>query len=266
MLLYCVILAMLFFNIINFFNIVEMHRKCWHCKKEWFLVSVIILVVWVSSFYGAGISGGFSFNIIVFSLTGCLGFAFHKEVDREKILLASVIAFLILIFALWKLYICGFEIIQVLGLITSFVAGVSIYLYVKYSFALSEKAGLSATQILATRYYIMIIFLLFIIPKNSVDITLKAADLYLYLSILAISVVSFIIPLFLVQKGIIKSGVDMHVMIMAFIPFFTSIIEVLFGDNFDTTEIVFSVILACILLYDKRYKLIETLHKPTRET
>ncbi len=247
----------LYFNLINITNLKKIYLDCLKNKIQWILVMIIVLVMWATTMIGPGKIGASLFNFIYFAWLGAIGLFMISLRDWKKNSLKFYFAICVLILIASNIY---FELrlsmsSQTLwGILLALIGGTASFIYFKQSQALAKNANLSATQVLAVRFYLSIFILLIIIPKH---------HLYEYFSLLnsinliILAFFSLIIPLYFSQKALEKITSEQHAIINSLCPIVTGILqEVIFYDIKVEQMIVFilySLAIAGFYFINKHY-------------
>jgi len=230
-LLITAIIATLYFNLINRNHIKKIYFDCSNNKIQWLTVMLIVLMMWSTTMVGPGKIGASLFNFIYFAWLGMLGFLMlsFKNWEKYRIKFYFGICLFILIIAnvLLELH-SSFSYDALYGIAMALLGGTASFIYFKQSQNLAKKANLSATQVLAVRFYLSIIILVFIIPKHSIENYLTLSN---SISLILLTLFSLIIPLYFSQKALEKITSEQHAIINSSCPIITGIIqEILFND------------------------------------
>jgi len=230
-LLITAIIATLYFNLINRNHIKKIYFDCSNNKIQWLTVMLIVLMMWSTTMVGPGKIGASLFNFIYFAWLGMLGFLMlsFKNWEKYRIKFYFGICLFILIIAnvLLELH-SSFSYDALYGIAMALLGGTASFIYFKQSQNLAKKANLSATQVLAVRFYLSIIILVFIIPKHSIENYLTLSN---SISLILLTLFSLIIPLYFSQKALEKITSEQHAIINSSCPIITGILqEILFND------------------------------------
>lgn len=244
-------IASIYFNLINRHDLKKIYLDCWNNKTQWMLVMLIVLVMWGTSMIGPGVLGASLFNFIYFAWLGMLGFISlslqNWPENRNKVyfgicllILNSINVFFELRSALSYSVICG--------IVLSLAGGTASFVYFKQSQALAKKAHLSATQVLAVRFYLSILAILIFLPKHHI------AHYFTWINLINFIVLAFfslIIPLYFSQKALEKITSEQHAIINSLCPLITGIVqEMIFNDvKKEQMVIYFAYFLAILSFY-----------------
>ena len=242
-------IATLYFNLVNIGKLKPIYLACWHEKKMWLAIMISVLVMWCCTMTGPGLIGASLNNFMYFGWLGVLGFislGLQKEKkSRSKLYFGLMIVGLMAI-AIFDTVNHGLTKGNILGLLIGIIGGTASFIYLKQSQILLSKIKLSATQILAIRFYLTIIVLFFVIPKDSFSLYLTWKSMG---ELIILAFMSLIIPLFFMQKALEKITSEQNAIIMSLSPVVTAFIQELLFNNVEFKFIVvyllyFSIILA----------------------
>lgn len=230
-LLITTILASIYFNLINRKNFKKIYADCFQNKKQWFSVMAIVLIMWSTTMIGPGKIGASLFNFIYFAWLGTLGFLSlnfqNPEKYKKQFYFALCLGTLIFINVFIELR-SSFSFSALAGITLALSGGTSSFIYFRQSQALAKSAHLSATQVLAVRFYLSITVLLFFLPSYQVR---EYLTLFNSLNLILLAFFSLIIPLYFSQKALEKITPEQHAIINSLCPLVTGILqEMAFND------------------------------------
>ena len=220
------IIATLYFNGINLGHLRSMHAHCWQHKSLWLSIMAIILVMWYSTMTGPGMIGASLYRFLYFAWLGMLGFwflAFKKPTINRQSLLCGLFVVVLLAGLLgdyfWR---HAWSMHELIGIALPLVGGTASFVYFKQSEALTKRTQLTATQVLAIRFYLTIVVLLLLVPTHH-SIALLTPMHLLILAVVA--VFSLIIPLYCMQKALEKIGSERNAILISLAPIVTAFLE-----------------------------------------
>ncbi len=217
------ILASLYFHLINIHKIKAMYQAAWQHKKHWLSLMVLVSVIWPCTFYGSSL-GPTVFILIYFVIMTLLGlFSYSRAYPQTRVIVCITGFGLLILLGILFGHFYFIKSLPLLGF--SVVAGLSGFLYKKQSYAFSKETHLKPTQILALRFWLLILLCAFLAPKISPDSFFTWSNLWI---ILVIAVTSLILPLYFNQKGIMDAGPDKNAIICGYTPTGTYLLGVLF--------------------------------------
>ena len=221
----------LYFNIINKNHLKKIYADCLANKKAWFSVMFIVLIMWGTTMVGPGQIGASLFNFIYFAWLGMLGFMLLSFQDWEKHrikLYFGLCLFSLIIANIFFELRSSFSYESISGIFMALVGGTASFIYFKQSQALAKNAHLTATQVLAVRFYLAIVVLLLILPKHEAVNYLTIGNSF---SLVLLAILSLIIPLYFSQKALEKITSEQHAIINSLCPITTGILqEIVFND------------------------------------
>ena len=231
------VLSLLAFNIINFSSIGRIHKIILSDFKQWFIMSLTLAFIWIFSFLAAADSA-FLF-VTYFFLTNALSAAVYYRLFGKGI--AIFIVMLAIIF--W-------EPGHIATTIYSIIAGVLGFIYWLNSVNFSKKHELKPSEVLAIRFYILLIFALIMCWSSApdlVNINWTWAEIE---TLLAIALFNQILPNFFSQSGAQKLDVKQFSFIVSFIPFLAFIGNGLFYQEWNVTLCIISLLATLALNFD----------------
>lgn len=224
-------IASLYFNLINRRQLKKIYSDCFNNKKEWFSVMAIVLVMWGTTMIGPGLIGASLFNFIYFAWLGMLGLIIlslqNWKTQRINFYFGLGLCFLVILNIILELR-SSFSYNSIYGIVLALIGGTSSFIYFKKSQALAKTAELTATQVLAVRFYLSIFVLAIVIPKGDFAeyFTLMNA-----INLVLLAFFSLIIPLYFSQKALEKITSEQHAIINSLCPLVTGVLqEVVFND------------------------------------
>lgn len=250
-LLITAIFASLYFNLINRNHLRKIYSDCFANKKQWITVMIIVLVMWATTMIGPGKIGASLFNFIYFAWLGMLGFIMlslqNWKEYRIKFYFALCLFSLIIANVFFELKTSlSYE--SLYGIILALLGGTASFIYFKQSQALAKNAHLSATQVLAVRFYLAIIILLLFLPRHQIVNYLNLPTIFV---LLLLAFFSLIIPLYFSQKALEKITSEQHAIINSSCPIVTGILQQIIFNDLKSEQMViyFLYTLAIICFY-----------------
>ncbi|MDX1900555.1 MAG: EamA family transporter [Gammaproteobacteria bacterium] len=244
-------IASLYFNIINKGHLKKIYSHCLENKKQWFSVMFIVLVMWATTMIGPGLIGASLFNFIYFAWLGMLGFmllSFQNWKEYKIKFYFGLCLFLLIIANVFFELRTSFSYQALYGISMALIGGTASFIYFKQSQSLAKSADLSATQVLAVRFYLAIIILLLIVPKHQIQNYFTVIN---SVSLVLLAFFSLIIPLYFSQKALEKITSEQHAIINSACPIVTGILqEMIFNDlRIEQMFIYFLYTLAILSFY-----------------
>lgn len=239
-------IATVFFNLVNIKVLKTVYTKCWQYKYLWIAIMITILVMWSCSMIAPGLIGASLYNFLYFAWLGVLGFLSLGLFRFDKLRLSWGGSILLLIaIVLWGEFHSHLTDKTLLGIALGFIGGTSAFVYFKQSQAIFQKIKLSATQIIAVRFYLTIILLFLILPKGSFSLYVTWHNM-LQLTLLA--ALSLIIPLYFQQKALEKISSEQNAIIMSLSPTIIAILQETFFHDVKLYHVIIYLLYAVIIL------------------
>jgi hypothetical protein len=232
-------IATLFFNIINLGKLKKVYIECWRERKMWLAIMCTILIMWSCSVFAPGMIGASLYTFLYFAFLGMLGFISLAIIDwsKNRIKLFFGLAILILI-----LFVVGAFLgqkltkINLICTLLGFIGGTSAFVYFKQSQILLKRIQISATQILAVRFYLTIIVLFLILLHGSFSLYFTVSN---FLQLMLLAAISLIIPLYFSQKALEKISSEKNAIVMSISPFSPAVLQ---GFLFHTVDLKYVII------------------------
>lgn len=244
----------LFFNLVNLKSIGKIHVAFWQQKRLWLAIMVTILIMWFCTMTGTGALGASLYNFLYFASVGTLGFlslGLSAGPQRVKLyfgLLASALIGGVLAYNCkihWSVHY-GYAIaMPIVGAVCSFI-------YFKQSRAVMVKSQLSASQVLAMRFYLTIILLFFITPHTDFVTYGTLPNLGLLTLLAALTLIA---PMYFLQRALGKITSEQSAIIISLTPMVTAVLqEAAFQDvDFKYLIIYFAYTLILLMSYGFSY-------------
>jgi hypothetical protein len=252
-------IACLYFNIINKSHLRKMYSDCLENKKQWVSVMLIVLLMWGTTMIGPGKIGASLFNFIYFAWLGTIGFILSSfqsgKENKIKLYFGLSLVLLLAVNISFELRSSP-NVETIYGILLAILGGTASFVYFKQSQYLAKNANLTATQVLAVRFYLSIIVLMIILPKQNIAQFISPINL-MYLFLLAF--LSLIFPLYFSQKALEKITSEQHAIINSLCPVVTGILQELFFNDLKKEQIVIYFIYSFTIL--SFYLIIRKTHK-----
>ena len=254
-LLITTIIASLYFNLINKSHLKRIYSDIFGNIKRWFVVMGIVLIMWATTMVGPGKIGASLFNFIYFAWLGFLGFASLSFNHGKKIKINFYFGLALLLLIIINIYLqfqSAFSYEICYGIMMAFIGGTASFFYFKQSQAFAKNASLSATQVLAVRFYLTIIILAIILPKSGMGHYLTFANL---INLILLSFCSLIIPLYFSQKALERITSEQHAIINSLCPLVTGILQTIIFHDLRKEQLlvyfVYSLTIGCFYFIKK---------------
>jgi hypothetical protein len=240
-LLICTLFTTVYFHLINFKTIPLIYRQMFKATKDWLLNCAIVAVIWIVTFYGAKEADGFMFLFVYFitaAIISCVALLLHNAKISYSQLIGAIGLLALLIIVVFIQQPPLKHLNYAYGILLAIIGGISAYIYRKMSYSLLNKSQLSASQILSVRFYGIILIAMIATPHNS--FALLNFKSFIYTIIIAI--LSFLLPLYANQRGIINAGPEVHSIIGASCPLITYVLESSINHTWSISLLICSII------------------------
>ncbi len=241
-------IATIFFNIINIGKLKATYLACLQEKKLCLAIMFTILVMWSVSMIGPGLIGASFFLFIYFSCLGMLGFLSLSIIDWKKNHSRIYFFFSLLILvavSLWDFFNSSSGKSAMIGVALSLIGGTSSFVYFKQSQLLIKRVSMSATQILAIRFYLTILIMFVILPKGSFATYFNVTNI---LQLVVLAIASIIAPLYFMQKALEKISTERHSIILSLSPIAAGLLQELLFQNVEIKFIIIYFIYFIIIV------------------
>lgn len=262
LILICTFGTIFFFTCVTYKNITTVYLKLFKQKSLYFLLLLSITVIWASTFLGIHYISPTFFMFIMMTIGAlygaCANYIFSKKrIDFVILILVSICALFFL-----ASIIVYYEIKQAIFLIVfSLVVGLFDYLYAKTSYVLSNKLLLSASEILASRFWLIFAITLTLVLSSQIaghqNYLPYLFDYKFYWVTFLIMLSSFIVPIYCYQKSVLILGANDTLLYCAALPSLMYSAEKFFNIATKTSNslgyITALLLLAVVLQFTKNY-------------
>lgn len=230
-------IATIYFNLINRKHLKAMYTDCIKNKMEWVSVMAIVLIMWATTMIGPGKIGASLFNFIYFAWLGTIGMmmlGIQNWKKNKSSFWLGLLVFLLILFSIFLKVKSSFSMNFLYGIGMAILGGTSSFIYFKQSQNFSNRAHLSATQVLAVRFYLAIFVLAIFTPKEHMTTYMTAPHLT---ELFILAFFSLITPLYFSQKALEKITPEQHAIINSLCPFCTGILQKIFFHDITIHQI-----------------------------
>ena len=223
-----------------------------------------LLIIWASTFIGIHFISPTFFMFVMMVIGAAYGamFNYRDSKNRTDLIIFVFMALGILLFIGSIIQQYALKEALLLTLFIIIVGGFD-YLYAKTSYAISMQLTLSASEILAVRFWLMLIIPIGIIISNSLFEGqhyleyLRIPNFYWTTSLM--TVFSFIIPIYCYQKSILVIGANDTLLYCAGLPCMMYVTEIVLNIKSGTTATMgyltlFLLIPIIIRIYTRIYQ------------
>jgi hypothetical protein len=237
--------AILFYNAIERHQLARVYRAILRFPILWLAMSVFFALTWGLIFYASIHASPRAAIVIFYLVVAVLGYA----LDYQRI--STVICFLALAGGMYLLPELTLQTATI-----SVLAGVCGYLYMWASGRYAQQASLSATQVLAVRFYVLLLGSVVACALSPVgmhvNITLPGWQL---IASFVLLIFFNLTPNFCAQQGIILMGANQFAKVTCWTPVFTFGVQGLFEGVWDIKVFCLCLSVSSLLaLLTQRFK------------
>lgn len=233
------LVAVIYFHIINFNQIAIFYKKIFKIKWFFCILNLIVALMWFATYYSTYFSSATIFVYEFFITGACLALFAKKE--KNLIQVISAFSFILLVCAPFLTYKKFW-----FGILIGILGGVLGFFYNLVSKSIAASVKMSASQILAVRFWLLII----ITGPLSLHKVDELLDFRVFSLVIFIAFLSFVLQIWLNQKSVIIIGARKSSLIASFIPTLTFLMQGLIMDSWFFTILLLSVIGSSYVLYD----------------
>ncbi len=229
------LIAILFFHLVNVGKIFLLYKKAWETKKMWLMIMITIALVWLATIYGPAYVSPALYILLYFASSCVLGIIFDYKTTNNPYLIIAGIGISLCSVGLTYEYIYSNSSLDTwLGVGLGLLGGITSFIYLKLSHVFSTSNQLSATQVLALRFWLVLVCCILLLPHHSMQ--------YLHfnslLIIVGVAFFSLILPVFFTMKSILKVGVEKSVIVSGLVPATTYLLQSASSHFFDMKALV----------------------------
>lgn len=209
------LITMLWFHVINFGKIKQIYVACF--TNVWLFLSLMIFIAinWICSIYAPSAADPFIYLAANFISQAIFGYVHVFIKTKSKTSLLSMIALVICLIILYNNYeILDGRSIDV-GMLLGGISGLMGYVYAIFSGKMHQRTDLSSTQILAVRFWFLVIGLGIFIGYNYQLIHLSLTNFFITIGM---AFITLIIPIYFLQQTIKKNGAQVMAKMAARVP------------------------------------------------
>ncbi len=236
------IFAVIFFHLVSKTKIKTLYHSCWQHRQEWLIVNLIVGIVWLASYYSVKWVTPTAFLFLFFlALTACHHL---RQLIRVRKLNRNIINVIMPVIFITIFYVFHHDTdLEQWGIVAGVIAGIAGSYYNTSSKAFAIDSGLRANDVLAVRFYVILLFIPFFLRAPM----FSGIDLVNILELILVSVFTFILPLYMSQRSLMQLPIDKHTMIIAFTPLVAYIFQGLFLNQWSSLLLIMSVITVLFL-------------------
>jgi hypothetical protein len=232
-------LASIYFHLINYKNSFTLYKKFFNRKLSFIALNFIVALMWFATYYSIYFSSAAIFVFEFFMVGGFLSMVSHQRlIISQKIM---ILFFSGLIFAPLFIYKT-----QYVGVCLGIIAGGCGFLYNIWSDRIASFLNINASQILASRFWLLILVSTALLPNNFST----QLSFYTLSTTIFITVVSFILQIWLNQKSVLTIGGKESSYIASFAPALTFLVQGTVLGNWVFPILLLSVFGSICIMYD----------------
>lgn len=268
-LLFMSVLASICFAGINVKKLKSMVLACVTNKLLYLYMTVAIMINWLCSMFAPNDADPFIYLAMTAIVRAICGLLLNiKNNDRLEFYFKLFCVFILLccIMILHHDYIIGINRNLNFGVVLGFLGGVSGYYYVVYSNKFAIKNNFSPTQILAVRFWPLVIILFCIINLKRISMHTSINNLEIILLVkvntifkglayhevgilLLMGVLTLIVPTLFLQRGVSKLGAQNFAIFSAITPIMTDVVYSVSSHSIHLSNICISILISIVLVF-----------------
>ncbi|MCA3164847.1 MAG: hypothetical protein ING17_10340 [Burkholderiales bacterium] len=230
------ILASLYFHTVIFKKIPSLYQKISQSPLDFLLHNILISIVWVCTYYSIYFSSASLYTYVYFITGAVFSIGFQKNKTTVNKIIASILLLLTLLpFVLYPNYFIGIA----LGILSGGVA----FFYNMLSEKIAKSHKLKTSELLASRFWLLIIIPMFLIaPSEVTQLSPDAAKIILLSTIL-----SMIMQTWASQKSILSIGARETSGAISFASAVTFLVQGIFLDSWSPYILILSLLSAAFV-------------------
>lgn len=243
------LLALVLFNFINIKNVYKTYTSLMANKKIFFIVNILTLIIWTSTFWGLKFIQPSIFISLFMCFVPIFSFMIKKDakIKRQVFFMLCTMILTITLIITEYLRAITYEPIMFMGFSLAVISAYVSAIYIVYTSNIQRTMSISTIELISTRFYLLVIFSLILsISQHNLSeayINLK----HTWYDFILIAAVSTIIPVYGLQKAIVSLGPIRTPLLMTITPICTYILQVPFGFKFNFIVMALILILSCLL-------------------
>ena len=247
------------FNIANIKVLPIFYRKLFNDRTNFVIVNLVTAINWITTFEALRYVDAVLYIALFMGLMPIVTYLINSFLSQTKLNITTTMVSVGIIFILsFIIYFDKNTIINTnlfnfyKGVIFTITSSVASAFYMVYSKKLETNIGLTTSQIVAVRFYFLIIYsgIVCFIGDHFVE-----TNTIHYSNFLLLALISSIIPMYCVQKSITHIGVIKTSFIIPFTPVFTYIVLLFLHHNQSIFLLPLLIMLTALLIYNSLYSL-----------
>lgn len=251
------LLCSLFFNLININRLTIAYSLLLESPIDFININIITAIIWISTFWGLKyISPGVFVSLFMGVIPlSSLFFASNKTQFqyKEASPMLTLIFLALGLVSYESLHRVDFSKTVCCGLSLAIISGVFSAIYIHYSQKLQKKFNFITLDFLCIRFYFVIVISFYFLSVSGNHITVNSI-LNKWYDFIFVSILTVIIPLYSLQKAILKLGSLQVSYLITFTPIVAYLLQIFTGFQFNI--IIFGTILIMSSLLIQYYRTI----------
>lgn len=251
------LICSIWFNLVNFKSLDILYRKLMDDKKNFLIINIVTAINWITTFEALRYIDPVLYIALFMGLMPIATYLLSIHFQRKKPELVPIIASIATTLVLALIIIfdkkSALQISSVdfyTGIGFTVISSIASALYMLYSKKIEINLNLTASQIVAVRFYLLIGYAGIICMHG--NYFQEASNIH-YTDFLVLALLSSIIPLYSIQKSIAHIGAVKTSFIVPFTPVFTYLILFLFNHEQSILLLPLLLVLTLILFYNSRH-------------
>ena len=235
------IIGIIYFNVVNIKNIKNIYRVSYGEKYLWLMISICVAGNWLMAFYALSLVNPFDYIFTYFSSSAIIGLVVNiQKYKKINDFLSAGVLLLLLIF--YVIYTNE----NVLGLVIAAISAAFGYSYRRYSVKFSRRTLLTATSVLAIRFYLLLIISLIFSRHPMISTAL-------FFNFISLTTLTFLMPLYFMQKSVLLIGAEYFSILTACCPFMTALLLFLINHHYQQMDFLLAALLCGVITANKWY-------------
>lgn len=213
------LVAAIFFNAVSYKNFINIHKIILKDPANWLLLSITVVICWWLTYDATINSSARSFISILFITSATCSSLYTKKYIKLTLCLLSLG---LISMIMPELNIKSFT--------ESVIAGICFFYYFKISSKFCARHGLNVTEILAIRFYILIIvaFSVYFYQNHELFLSEPSYQWYIVSAIpifILLGIANMVVPNYFAQSSSNRIGAPAFSTICSFVPVLTFLLQ-----------------------------------------
>lgn len=238
--------AIFWFNVINIKRLPHIYKTLFQNKLLYIVMSIFLAIDWFCSIYGVAFADPFVYLSVLFISLALSGYI-NQLKDRVQISSKQLISLILLVLSITVIIVFYHGRVQMLyGILLAILCGITFYGYSLTSIKLLEKGNMSSSEILATRFWIVMLIVCVLMPKAE----MTHLSINNILSYLLVGIFTMIIPIYNYQQSLKKIGAIKTSIILCFTPVVTYLMFAIYNNVFNIYNFAISMVIVVAMLFE----------------